>query len=113
MNTRFGRETWSLLVPEDWDAQHDEECATLIGEIGALQVSAAFKETEVLDSDLRDFASDHIDAGAAPRPMQAGDFVGFEIAFGDDECFWRHWYLRNDKQRVGSAVRTIWGVLLQ
>ena len=30
--------------------------------------------------------------------MEAGDFVGFEIAFNDDERFCRQWYLRNGSQ---------------
>jgi|GEM_PF-866899 len=100
MNARFGRETWSLRPPEDWRAWHDAECVTLVAddEIGALQISAAFKDSEVLDADLRDFAADHLEAGAKPWPTEAGDFVGFEISFSDDERFWRQWYLRNGRQ---------------
>ncbi len=54
MNARFGRETWSLRPPEGWRAWHDAECATLVAndEIGALQISAAFKDSEVGDDDL-------------------------------------------------------------
>lgn len=100
MNARFGRVTWSLRPPEGWRAWHDEECATLVAddEIGALQISAAFKDSEVVDADLRDFAADHLDAGANPRPTEAGEFVGFEISFSDGERFWRQWYLRNGRQ---------------
>ena len=89
-------------MPDGWRAWHDNECATLTGhqEIGALQISAAFKETEVLDDDLRDFASEHIGAGEKGRMIQAGDFVGLEIAFAEDTNFWRHWYLRNGKQML-------------
>lgn len=102
MTARFGRETWSLQVPTEWRAWHDEECATLTGpdDIGALQISAAFKEFEVLDADLRDFASKHLDAGAKPKPAQFGDFLGFEIFFREGDSFWRHWYLRNRKQML-------------
>lgn len=97
---RFGRQTWSLVVPDGWLASDDEECVTLVAshEVGALQISAAFKDTEIVDSDLRDFAAEHLDAGAKPRPTEAGEFVGFEIAFGDDERFWRQWFLRNGHQ---------------
>jgi len=102
MAARFGRDTWSLLVPDGWRAWHDDECATLVGpgEIGALQINTAFKDAEVLDADLGDFASNHRGAGAPPRPTQAGDFVGFEIAFRDRGRFWRHWYLRNGRQML-------------
>jgi hypothetical protein len=102
MAARFGRETWSLLVPDGWRAWHDDEYATLVGpgEIGALQISAAFKDSEVVDTDLREFAAEHLKAGAKPRPTEAGDFVGFEIAFSDEECLWRQWYLRNGRQML-------------
>jgi hypothetical protein len=69
-------------------------------EIGALQISAAFKDREVVDADLRDFAADHLNAGANPRPTEAGEFVGFEISFSDGERFWRQWYLRNGRQAI-------------
>lgn len=102
MNARFGRETWSLVVPPNWRAWHDTECATLVAdeEIGALQISAAFKDTDVTDDDLREFASDHLEAGAKSRPVSVGEFVGFEICCGDDDTFWRQWYLRNGQQML-------------
>jgi hypothetical protein len=102
MSTRFGTATWSLLVPDLWRAWHDDECATLVAceEVGALQISVAFKESDVLDADLRDFAAEYLEAGAKARPTQAGDFVGFEIAFSDEEIFWRQWYLRNGRQML-------------
>ena len=102
MVARFGRETWSLVVPDGWRAWHDDECATLVGggEIGVLQISAAFKDAEVSDTDLRGFAAEHLEAGAKPRLIKAGDFVGFEIAFSDQERFWRQWYLRNGRQML-------------
>ena len=100
VTAEFGRETWSLVVPEGWRAWHDSECATLVGpgSFGALQISAAFKGSEVLDADLRDFASEHLDAGAMPSAIQAGDFVGFEISLRDGDRFWRRWYLRHATQ---------------
>jgi hypothetical protein len=91
-----------LTVPEGWRAWHDAECATLVGpgDIGALQISAAFKETDVLETDLLDLASEHLDAGAKPAAIHAGDFVGFELAFSDGDTYWRHWYLRNGSQML-------------
>ena len=102
MASRFGRDTWTLQVPSGWRAWHDEECATLVGpsDLGALQVSAAFKDSEVLDQDLRDFASDHLAAGAHPEAAEAGDYVGFQIAFSDGERYWRQWFLRRGTQAL-------------
>lgn len=102
MRSRFGRETWSISVPNGWHARHDPECATLEADppVGALQISAAFKGASVLDEDLRDFASDHLEAGAVTRPVVAGEFVGFEIAYSVGDTFWRQWYLRREGQAL-------------
>ena len=102
MTNRFGRETWSVLVPSGWHAWHDPECATLVGdpEIGALQISAAFKDTPVLDEDLNEFAAELLAAGAKAQSVVAGDFVGFEIAYTDAENSWRQWFLRHGKQAL-------------
>lgn len=100
--SRFGSESWSLVVPDGWRASHDDGRATLIAprEVGALQISASFKDSEVVDADLRAFAADHLDAGATPLPTEAGEFVGFEIAFSDDDRHWRQWYLRHGRQML-------------
>jgi hypothetical protein len=102
MTTRFGRETWTILVPDGWEAWHNDECATLVAgdEIGALQISAAFKESAVLDEDLMEFAAEHLAAGAKTKAAVCGDFTGFEIAFSAGEVFWRHWYLRHGRQML-------------
>jgi hypothetical protein len=102
MEQLFGRGTWSLLLPDGWQGWHDPECATIVAnpEIGALQVSAAFKDSEVSEADLREFAAEHLDAGATPSLVQCGDFVGFTIAFGTEDAFWREWYLRNGGQAL-------------
>jgi hypothetical protein len=41
MVARFGRETWSLVVPDGWRAWHGDECATLMGANHALHQTAA------------------------------------------------------------------------
>jgi hypothetical protein len=102
MAPRFGTDTWTLQVPSGWRAWHDEECSTLVGpgDLGALQVSAASKDSEVLDQDLRDFASKHLAAGAHAEPAEAGDYAGFEIAFRDGDRYWRQWFLRRGRQAL-------------
>ena len=102
MATRFGTQAWDLAVPDGWEASHGEDCAALVGpsELGALQISAALKESEVLDDDLRDFASEHLNAGATPLECSAGDFTGFEVRFSDGESFWRQWFLRHGRKML-------------
>lgn len=99
MNIGFGTEAWSLAFPDGWHARHDADCATLKsdGAIGALQISATFTESDARDQDLRDFVADDIAAGAGARTIDAGDFVGIEIAFADGERFCRQWRWRRGK----------------
>ena len=102
MKHRFGTATWSVEIPDSWNAHHDEDCATITddSDVGALQISAAFKDSDVTDDDLRSFASDHTDAGAVPAPATCGDFVGIEIAFSDGQFFCRQWFLRSRQQAL-------------
>jgi hypothetical protein len=89
-------------LPPGWRGHLDPECTTITAdpEVGALQFSSAFKDGEVSLADLRDFASEHLDAGAPTRSVHLGDFEGFAIAFGTEDAFWRQWFLRNRKQAL-------------
>lgn len=102
MAIRFRRNRWSAHLPVGWQGRNDIECATFTAEpeIGAFQISAAFKASTVLDDDLRDFAAEYLDAGAITHPATAGDFTGFEITFGVGKAYWRQWYLRHGKQML-------------
>lgn len=102
MTRRFGTTNWSVEIPDGWSARHEEDCATIADEsdVGALQISAAFKDGDVTDDDLRDFAADHLDAGAVAAPAPCGNFVGFQIAFGDGEFVCRQWFLRSRQQAL-------------
>ena len=102
MSERYDGGTWSLLLPVGWRGRQEDELDQLFGpdDVGAMTISAAFKDSEVLESDLRDFAAEHLEAGAKASPARCGDFVGFEIAFRDDDAFWRLWYLRNGRQML-------------
>lgn len=99
---RFGQETWSIQPPADWSAWHDAECVTMAAdpEVGALQISAAFKESNVSHEDLLDLASDHINAGARPIEIAAGTFEGITFCYGDGESHWQQWFLRDGCQAL-------------
>lgn len=99
---RFGRETWSIEPPAGWSAWHDAECATMAAdpEVGALQISAAFKESDVSHEDLLDFATDHVNSGARPIEVAVGTFEGITFCYGDDESHWQQWYLRDGRQAL-------------
>lgn len=102
MNSHFETTSWSLTLPHGWSGRLDAECATLEGTppLGALQLSVAWKESAVDDADLRGFASEHLDAGARTREVTYGPFSGFVLAFGTPSAYWKHWYLRNDRQML-------------
>lgn len=102
MPTPFATNTWSLVLPDGWSAQQDDDCVTLSADapLGALQLSAYFKDTEVTDDDLREFASEASDAWAAAQPCEAGDFRGLEVTFDDATTCWRQWFLRHEHQML-------------
>ena len=102
MPTRFGGTTWSVLLPENWRAWHDEACATIVGpeNRSALQLSSYTNPNgDIVDADLEEFAL-QLGTEAVARPTTAGEFIGYEIAFKEDARFWRHWFLRKGNQLV-------------
>jgi hypothetical protein len=84
MNTVAGL-SWELDLPSDWTAEHDDTCVTLerAGGVGALQISGAQKDGDVTDDDLRDFAAEHLEAGAVPSAAICGEYSGFILKYGE------------------------------
>jgi hypothetical protein len=97
---RFGRETWSVQLSGGWEAWQDTECASMEPptRLGALQVSAAFKESFVSDEDLRDFAGS--EAQTSVDSASFGPFVGFHLAHESEGAHWHRWYLRHESQAL-------------
>jgi len=97
---RFGRETWSVQLPSGWEAWHDTECASMEPptHLGALQVSAAFKDSFVTDEDLKGFAGSEVQASLDPASF--GPFVGFHLAHESEGAHWHRWYLRHELQAL-------------
>lgn len=93
----FEGKSWSISLLPDWIGEHEDECSLIYHPegVGALQISAYTKATPVTDEDLREFAEEHIEAGAKLSPIQTGEFTGYTIALGIDDTFWQYWYLRN------------------
>lgn len=94
--------SWQANRPDGWEVKRDDDCITLHRHDGhgALQISTAFKDASVTTEDLHDYASRHIEAGAKTRDLTCGDFVGFTLAFGENDIYWRHWYLRHGNQML-------------
>ena len=87
---------WRLTLAPSWQADDDEDCVCIVRPdgLGALQISAARKNTSVTDEDLAGLAADHLDADARTRPVTLGDFSGIAIRYGADRIQWRQWFLR-------------------
>jgi len=97
MRERFGSSNWSLQVAEGWDTCHDADCASIARRelgCGALQLSAALRDSEVTDGDLLDFAAKEVEAGLKGVPVLTSEFGGYLFTFVRDGAFWRRWYLR-------------------
>ena len=88
---------WSLDIPDDWIAEHYPECVSLSHPdgIGELQISASRQGRPVSISELRQFASEHINAGAETQAIRLGDFEGFTFGYGVEDEYWCEWYLKS------------------
>ena len=87
---------WSIVVPDQWQVDQDEDCTSLTDPagVGALQISAARKDAgAVTAADLDEFAADDWKATGAPKVPWKGYFTGFSIEFVNDRHFWRKWWL--------------------
>jgi hypothetical protein len=94
---------WSIEVPTGWSADYDEDCTTLTADIplGALQISATRKDAgPITDDELREFAQEHIEAGAKLRPATYGNLSGFGVRYSDEEYSYQEWWLRTGQTMV-------------
>jgi hypothetical protein len=95
---KFESNWWSVEIPEAWNAERDDVCATITAnpEVGALQISAARNDEGLAtDEDLLEFAEEHVKAGAKLREVTLGKLSGFFIHYSDEEFYSREWWLRS------------------
>lgn len=87
---------WSIDLPDAWEDEADDDGITLFDPegSGALRISAVEREEEIGDDFLDYMAAEHLEAGAEPEEVDCGDFDGLELSYGDDDHYWREWYLR-------------------
>ncbi|HNC70168.1 MAG TPA: hypothetical protein PKZ77_06755, partial [Pseudomonadales bacterium] len=63
-------ESWTLELPEEWAAEHDDDVVVIGDEDGVscLEISAlVLDEGEVADEDLEEFSRDLLDIGLRPQ----------------------------------------------
>ena len=102
MTAKLEHWTWSLELPDGWTSEEAGDAVAVFRPdgVGALQISAHFRESLVSDEDLRELAEEHLRKGAAPKPVQLGAFVGFQIAFAAADTFWSQWLVRRGQQAL-------------
>jgi hypothetical protein len=91
----FKGSSWGIELLPEWVGEHEEECSTIYhpNGVGALQISAYSKDSEVTEEDLKELASEHIETGAKLAIANSGGFKGFTLAFGVEDEFWQYWYV--------------------
>jgi hypothetical protein len=91
---------WTLAYPDNWAAEEDKACITILSEsgFGAIQISSARNASRsATDEDLKDFARDQMEVGGETKPIRCGDFSGFYLQYAPDNKWWqRQWWLRCD-----------------
>ena len=95
----FRSEYWSVELPDGWSVEEGDTCTSIFSEsaVGALQLSAARNSNgPATDADLRNFAKEHLDAGALIKPVTCGAFTGFYLHYSMDDMYRREWWLRSD-----------------
>jgi len=99
-------EWWTLELPEEWDAEQDDDVIVIEDEDGvsSIEVSALLvEEGEVDDEDLAEFSRDLSDEGLTPTAVRIGAWRGLLFVHGDDESHAREWFLRQGAHFVYFA----------
>jgi hypothetical protein len=86
---------WTVKYPSDWIVDVHQEAVSFYEKygVGALQISAYSKNTEITIEDLYELISDEIPQSANLNDVKAGDFTGLATEFEYKNHFWRHWIL--------------------
>jgi len=93
-------EWWSLDLPEEWEAEQEEE-TIVIGDddgVGVLEITALERD-EADDGDLEVLAQQLFPALAA-KPTTIGDFSGLYFEYRDEGDAVREWVVRKGAQIV-------------
>ncbi len=91
-------ELWEITLPDDWEVESDEDSVSFYHPEGpgTLQISASRQDELITEDDLREIASEHLQSGAEPEPVEMGDFDGFVLCYDTDGEYWCEWYLKAD-----------------
>lgn len=87
---------WSLDLPEEWDAEQDEETIVIGDEdgVGVIEITV-LEHGEGGEADLVELAAQMFPQHPASTPAQLGDFSGLYFQYSDEGDAVREWLLRN------------------
>ncbi len=103
-------ESWSLELPDEWSAEHDDEVVVIEDEDGVscLEVSAlVLDEGEVAEEDLEEFSRDLLEAGVTAQAVRIGSWQGRLFEHDDAEGHWREWFLRQGAHFVYAGYHCL------
>lgn len=92
-------EWWSMDLPEEWDAEQDEETIVLGDEdgVGMLEITALERSNDAA-TDLQSLAAELFPKKLKSVPAQVGDFDGLYVHYVDEGDAVREWLVRKDEQ---------------
>lgn len=86
---------WEVNLAKGWQTEVDDNLVSIYNPhgYGAFQISSYSKNTLVTEADLKEFASEHIEAGAKYKIYKQNGGSILTLAFGYDGRFWQYWYI--------------------
>jgi len=107
----FKSSWWSVVLPPRWVASEGPECVTLRAQppLGALQISAARKETDVTDEDLHDIARESAAPGTVFNRVNYRHCSGIAALYVKQGVVWQYWWLRAGHLMVYATYNVVEG----
>lgn len=92
---------WSLDLPEEWQAEQDEETIVISDEdgIGVIEITT-LEPSEGAEMELSTLAAQLFPAELAQSTVQLGDFVGVAVQYRDEGDAVREWLVRKAQQTL-------------
>ncbi len=98
MVRRYESAWWSIAMPNGWQAESDESCATIASDngVGALQLSAYQNEAGSITNDaLSEFVLEESLDAVHLTEVKRGDFEGLSTHYREEGTYWRRAWLKN------------------
>ena len=91
---------WIIELPEEWEAEQDEETIIISDEdgVGDIEITTLEKESgDVSDAELKDYTADLQKQFGEGKPVTVAELQGYYFSYLQAGDAVREWYLRCDK----------------